>query len=262
MEIISSIYWNASREIFSLGPLSIRWYGLLFALGFVVGYQIMQWVYKRENKTQKQLDSLAITMILSTVIGARLGHCLFYEPQIYLSDPISILKVWEGGLASHGAAIGIIFGLWLHIRKQKDISLIWILDRIVIVVALAGFFIRLGNFFNSEIYGTPADLPWAVVFAQIDDIPRHPVQIYESLSYLLIFLFLFFAYKINYQKLKDGFLFGFFLILVFGVRFILEYFKSNQTDLEMDLPLKMGQILSIPFIIAGFYFLFKKFIKK
>lgn len=258
MNEIAVIYWNVSREIFGIGPVIIRWYGLLFALGFVVGYQIMQWIYNKENKTQKSLDSLAITMILSTVIGARLGHCLFYEPAIYLADPIRILKVWEGGLASHGAAIGIPFALWLYSRKHKDISMLWILDRIVIVIALAGFFIRLGNFFNSEIYGNPANLPWAVVFASVDHIPRHPVQLYESFSYLIIFIIMIFTYKNSYKKLHSGFLFGLFLVLVFGARFFLEYFKAFQADFETNLPIKMGQILSIPLILTGFYFLFKK----
>lgn len=258
MDILSAIIWNADKEIFRIGPLAVRWYGLLFAMGFVVGYQIMQWVYKRENKTQKQLDTLSIVMILSTIFGARLGHCLFYEPAYYLSNPLAILKVWEGGLASHGAAIGILLGLWIYIRTEKDISYFWILDRIVIVIALAGFFIRIGNFFNSEIYGLPTEAPWAVIFAQVDQIPRHPVQIYEALSYLTIFVALFFLYKNSYQKLKQGFLFGFFLFTVFGMRFILEYTKDFQADFEVGLPLKMGQILSIPLILYGLYLVVRK----
>lgn len=258
MEIISAIIWNADKEIFRIGNFAIRWYGLLFALGFVVGYQIMQWIYLKEGKTLKQLDSLSITMILATIIGARLGHCLFYEPAYYLSNPIAILKVWEGGLASHGAAIGIIVGLWIYVKKNKDISFYWILDRIVIVIALAGVFIRIGNFFNSEIFGITTDVPWAVVFTHVDQIPRHPVQLYEAISYLFIFLGLFLMYKRNYTKLKEGFLFGFFLFTVFGMRFILEYTKSFQADFEMGLPIKMGQILSIPFILFGLYLLIKK----
>jgi len=258
MEILSAIIWNADKEIFRFGFFAVRWYGLLFAMGFVVGYQIMQWVYKRENKTPKQLDTLSITMILSTVIGARLGHCLFYEPAYYLSNPLAMLKVWEGGLASHGAAIGIVFGLWLYARNNKDISLYWILDRIVMVVALAGVFIRLGNFFNSEIYGLPTNAPWGVIFAQVNQIPRHPVQIYESISYLFIFIALFMMYKNSAEKLKQGFLFGFFLFTVFGMRFILEYTKSFQADFEVGMVLKMGQILSIPLIIYGLYLMVRR----
>ncbi|MBX3043870.1 MAG: prolipoprotein diacylglyceryl transferase [Candidatus Kapabacteria bacterium] len=263
MEFLAIINWNVSPEIVSIGPITLRYYGLLFALGFVVGYQIMTGIYKNEGKTIKQLDFLAIVMILSTVIGARLGHCLFYEPEIYLANPIRILYVWEGGLASHGAGIAIILALIYYSKRNKDISALWILDRIVIVVALAGFFIRLGNLFNSEIYGIPTDFAWAFVFERIDNIPRHAVQLYESISYLIIFFVLFFTYKKYKKDLPKGLTFGLFLILVFGVRFILEYFKAFQADFEMDLPLRMGQILSIPFVLTGIFFVWKsKFTKK
>lgn len=262
MPNLAGFYWDFSREIFHIGSLSIRWYGLLFAMGFFIGYQIMLKIYNFEGKTQKQLDSLSITMILSTVIGARLGHCFFYEPSIYLTNPFLILKVWEGGLASHGAGIGIIFGLWLYSRKNSDISIMWILDRIVIVVALAGFFIRLGNFFNSEIYGIPTNVAWGVIFAKVDNIVRHPVQLYESFSYLIIYFFL----KFNYEKTKpdipSGRLFGYFLVLVFGVRIVLEIFKSRQTEFLNGMPFDMGQLLSIPFVLTGLYFLIKSFNKK
>ncbi len=258
MDMFAAIIWNVDKEIISFGSFAIRWYGLLFALGFIIGYQIMQWIFLREGKTQKQLDSLAITMIVTTVVGARLGHCLFYEPAYYLSNPIAIFKVWEGGLASHGAAVAIIFGLWLYSKRQKNINFMWILDRIVIVIALAGTLIRLGNFFNSEIYGIPTDVSWAVIFKNVDDIPRHPVQLYESFSYLIIFVVLFLIYKLKHPNLKSGLLFGLFLVGIFGARFILEYFKVYQADFEVGLPLKMGQILSIPLILIGLYFIFKK----
>jgi len=258
MESLAAIIWNVDREIVSFGNFALRWYGLLFALGFVLGYQIMYSIYIKEGKTQKQLDKLSITMIISTVVGARLGHCLFYEPEYYLSNPIAILKIWEGGLASHGAAIAILIGLFLYVRNQKDISLLWMLDRIVIVIPLAGALIRLGNFFNSEIYGIPTDVPWAVIFQKVDDIPRHPVQLYESFAYFIIFIILYFTYKRKFSELKPGFLFGLFLVSVFGARFIIEFYKSFQTDLELGLPLRMGQILSIPFIIIGIYFILRK----
>jgi len=258
MELLAAIIWNVDREIVSFGNFALRWYGLLFAFGFVLGYQIMYSIYIKEGKTQKQLDKLSITMIVSTVVGARLGHCLFYEPEYYLSNPIAILKIWEGGLASHGAAIAILIGLFLYVRNQKDISLLWLLDRIVIVIPLAGALIRLGNFFNSEIYGIPTDVPWAVIFQKVDDIPRHPVQLYESFAYFIIFIILYFTYKNKFNKLKPGFLFGLFLVTVFGARFFIEFFKSLQTDLELGLPLRMGQILSIPFIIIGIYFILRK----
>lgn len=196
-------------------------------------------------------------MIISTIVGARLGHCLFYEPEIYLSDPIKILFIWQGGLASHGAAIGIIFGLWLYVKRQQDITLMWILDRIVIVVALAGCFIRLGNFFNSEILGIEATIPWAVIFSRIDDVPRHPVQIYEALSYLAVFFILNSLYNKYKSASPKGLLFGLFLSLIFGARFILENFKTAQASFEADDSLKMGQLLSIPFILLGIYFIIK-----
>lgn len=258
MEILSFIHWNASPELFKIGPLSLRWYGLLFALGFVLGYLIMQKIFIKENKSQKDLDALTVAMILGTVIGARLGHCLFYEPAYYLSHPEKILFVWEGGLASHGGAIGIFIALYLYIRKRPHINFLWLLDRLTIVTALAACFIRLGNFFNSEIYGAPSDLPWAVVFIRVDDVPRHPSQIYEALAYFLIFVYLFIYYKRNYNKLRNGFMFGMFLVLVFGFRFFVEFLKAPQVEFETQMLLNMGQILSIPFIVLGVYFLIKR----
>jgi prolipoprotein diacylglyceryl transferase len=257
MDLLAALHWNVSPEIISFGSLTIRWYGLLFAAGFVVGYQIMQNIFLSEGKTIKQLDYLALVMIITTVAGARLGHCLFYEPEIYLANPIKILYVWEGGLASHGAGIAIILGLIFYSRKYKDISALWVLDRIVLVVALAGFFIRLGNFFNSEIYGIPTDFPLAVVFERIDNVPRHPVQLYESFSYLIIFSLLMLTYRKYRAELPQGLTFGLFLILVFGARFVLEFMKSYQADFEADIPLRMGQILSIPFILSGIYMVYK-----
>lgn len=251
---MSYFIWNASPVLFSVGSLSIRWYGLLFALGFIVGYEIISWMYKEEHKPQKDIENLTIVMILSTIIGARLGHCFFYEPAYYLAHPLEIIAVWKGGLASHGAAIGILLGLWLYKIAKKDVNYLWLLDRIVVPVALAGCFIRLGNFFNSEILGNPASVPWAIVFARVDDIPRHPVQLYESISYLIIFIFLFITYKKKKSKTPNGLLFGMFLVLVFSARFILEFFKAQQTYLEDSLTLNMGQILSIPFVLIGIYF--------
>ncbi|MCE5305175.1 prolipoprotein diacylglyceryl transferase [bacterium] len=251
---MSYIVWNASPIIFSIGGISIRWYGLLFALGFIVGYEIISWMYKKENKQQKDLENLTIVMILATVIGARLGHCFFYEPAYYLSHPLEILAVWKGGLASHGAAIGILLGLWLYKLAKKDVNYLWLLDRVVVPVALAGSFIRIGNFFNSEILGIQASVPWAIIFERIDNIPRHPVQLYESIAYLIIFFILYFTYNKKKSQTPRGLLFGMFLALIFGARFFLEFFKEQQTYLEQSLSLNMGQILSIPFVLVGIYF--------
>ena len=256
--IISSIFWNVSPEIMKLGPFSLRWYGLLFASGFVLGYLILTKIYKLEKKPLADLEQLSIYVILGTVIGARLGHCLFYDPVYYLSHPIEIIKVWEGGLASHGAAIGILISIYLITKKQKDKTMLWILDRLVIVVALGGALIRLGNLFNSEIIGRPADVPWAFIFARVDDIPRHPAQLYESFFYLITFVVLYFTYMKTNKKLLPGYLFGLALVMIFGFRFFVEFIKENQSPFEQGMILDMGQLLSIPFVIAGFYFMFRK----
>ncbi|MFA6570885.1 MAG: prolipoprotein diacylglyceryl transferase [Bacteroidota bacterium] len=262
MPFLASIYWNVRPEIFSLGVITVRWYGLLFTLGFVIGYIIMQVFFKKEEKDLKYLDALTVYMLIGTVVGARLGHCLFYSPGYYLSHPIEILKVWEGGLASHGAGIGILLALWLFSRKYKEFSMLWILDRIAVVVALAGSFIRLGNFMNSEIIGKPSNLPWAVVFERVDLIPRHPAQLYESFAYLSIFILLITIYFVQKAKFPDGYIFGLFLTLVFGIRFLLEFLKESQVSFESTLPIDMGQILSIPFIAAGIFLFYRASKKK
>ena len=257
--LLAFIEWSVSPVIFHLGFITVRWYGLLFAMAFVAGYFIMTWVFKKEGRPQADLEQLSVYMIFGTVIGARLGHCLFYNPVYYLSNPIEILKVWEGGLASHGAAIGIITAMYIFSKKKKKYSLLWILDRIVIVVALGGSFIRLGNLFNSEIIGKPADVAWAFVFTAIDNVPRHPAQLYESLAYFLIFIVLLFIYYKGISVNKNGLLFGLFLVLVFAFRFIVEFFKENQSGFEAGMTLNMGQLLSIPFVIIGIIFIYRSF---
>ncbi len=263
--LLTFINWDVSPEIFHLGPVSVRWYGLLFALSFVFGYLILTKIFVKEGKPKTDVEQLSVYVIFGTVIGARLGHCLFYNPSYYLSNPIEILKVWEGGLASHGAAIGIIIALYLYSRKKKDQNLLWLLDRLVIVVALGGSLIRLGNLFNSEIYGIETQVPWAFIFpngAGAGMVPRHPTQIYESLAYLIIFIVLFITYNKRKKIFNNGFLFGLFLILVFTFRFFVEFVKAVQEPFEADLPLKMGQWLSIPFVLIGIYFLIKGMLKK
>ena len=245
------IHWNANPELLNLGFIAIRWYGLLFASGFFCGFLYMQYVYKRENKPLKNLDTLLLYMMVSAILGARLGHCLFYEPAYYLSRPLEILMVWQGGLASHGGALGILLGLYLYSRRRNNEPYLWLLDRIVIPTALAGSFIRLGNLFNSEILGTPADVPWAFVFERYDVIPRHPVQVYESISYLVIFAILAYLYRRMGASAPRGMLLGLFLVLIFTARFALEYFKLRQAAYGGGLPLSVGQWLSIPAIIAG-----------
>ncbi|MCW9065588.1 MAG: prolipoprotein diacylglyceryl transferase [Ignavibacteriaceae bacterium] len=260
--LLAFIEWSVSPEIFHLGPVSVRYYGFLFAMAFVAGYFIMTWVFKKEGRPQPDLEQLSVYMIFGTVIGARLGHCLFYNPVYYLSNPVEIIKVWEGGLASHGAALGILIAIYLFSKKKKNYSMLWVLDRVVIVVALAGTFIRLGNLFNSEIIGIPTDVSWAFIFTAVDDLPRHPAQLYESIAYFIFFLILLFVYYKGFEKNRNGLLFGLFLVLVFTFRFFVEFLKENQSGFEAGMALDMGQLLSIPFIITGFIFIAKSFKSK
>lgn len=251
------IEWSISPEIVSLGPLSVRWYGLLFASSFIIGLQIMLWIYKKEDKNIDDLNDLVWFMVLGTVIGARLGHCLFYNPEYYLGHPLEILKVWKGGLASHGAALGIIAGLYLYMRKGRKYSYLWLIDRVAITVALAGFFIRTGNLFNSEIIGTETTMPWAFKFVHIDMVPRHPAQLYEALAYLAVFVILVLWYKKKNSQIPEGSILGVFLVLVFGVRFLVEFIKEDQTYFEAGMLLNMGQLLSIPAVLGGVYLLYR-----
>jgi prolipoprotein diacylglyceryl transferase len=250
MLILSYITWDVTPELLNIGPFSVRWYGLLFAMAFIAGFKIMQWIYKRENKPEGDVEQLVIYVIVGTVIGARLGHCLFYNPEYYLANPLEILMVWKGGLASHGTSIGIPIAIYLYTKKKK-LNFLWQMDSVVIVTALGGSFIRLGNLFNSEIIGKAADVPWAFIFTRVDNVPRHPTQLYESLAYLTIFIVLFFIYKNKYKKLNDGFIFGVFLILLFTFRFFVEFLKENQTGFEEGMAFNMGQLLSVPFILLG-----------
>lgn len=257
---VLTIVWGPSPEIFEIGGYAVRWYGLFFALSFFFGYLIMLRFFNKENVPVKLLDELTTYMILGTIIGARLGHVFFYEPAWYMAHPVKILQVWEGGLASHGAGIGIILSILIfsHVRKKP---FLWVMDRIVIVVALAGFLIRMGNLMNSEIYGMPTSLPWGFMFVKsttLSDglVPRHPTQVYEGLSYLAIFILLLWYYYKRDGKPAMGFLFGLFMLLVFGMRFLIEFIKEPQVGFEQNLVINMGQILSIPFIVAGITFIF------
>ena len=243
--------WNIDPVLVSLGPLTVHWYGLLFALGFIIGFQIMQWIFRRENKNTNDLDALLWFLIIGVIIGARLGHVIFYDPSYYFSNPINILKIWEGGLASHGGAIGALIGLYLFKRRHSEYSYLWLLDRLAIPTALVATFIRIGNLFNSEIVGIKTSASWAVIFERVDMAPRHPAQVYEALSYLFIFIILFTLYKTTSIKSKSGMLFGILLSLVFIARLWIEFVKSKQEAYNSDLWLSTGQLLSIPFILVG-----------
>ncbi|MCD9014327.1 prolipoprotein diacylglyceryl transferase [Parachryseolinea silvisoli] len=359
MATLSYIIWNGNPEIFSVGSFALRWYGLFFALGFLISQQILYYMFRKEGKPEKDVDTLTIYMIVATILGARLGHVLFYQPEIIWQEPLSIFLPFEfspfkftglQGLASHGGAIGILFALWLYSRKRKPgQNYFQILDRIVILVALTGALIRLGNFFNSEIIGTPTDKPWGIVFTgrlteslkddridpdhivkdmvyvQNDSLPagengrkpitiyiffkpqateaqaaglindrvvpllsgrlyeyfdetpqlrldykiarpdaegfvakintvgiaRHPGQLYEAISCVILFLVLFAIWNRHRQHLVTGRIFGIFLVWCFGMRIVIEFLKENQEAFEDRLPINMGQILSIPLVVAG-----------
>lgn len=249
------ITWSVQPEMLRIGGWAIRWYGLLFAAGFFFGYILLTNVFKKENVPQKYLDELTTWMIIATVVGARLGHCFFYEPEYYLSNPLKILAVWEGGLASHGAGIMIVITILVYSRI-RNFRFLWIMDRIVMVVALAGFLIRMGNLMNSEIYGVATTLPWGFIFTRNLNpgdplVAHHPTQIYEALSYLLIFFYLIRYYYRKNGKPEEGYIFGVFLALVFGARFLIEFVKEPQVGFEQNMILNMGQLLSIPFVLAG-----------
>lgn len=248
--------WNADPIAVTIGPLSIHWYGLLFAAAFIAGLQIMGRMFVREGRDKNDLDSLLGFVVIGALAGARLGHCLLYDPVYYLSNPLEILKIWEGGLASHGGVAGILLAVWIYARN-RNYPFLWLLDRIAVPAALGGAFIRVGNFMNSEIVGMPTIAPWAVIFERLDPLPRHPVQLYEAAAYLLIFVVLFLAYRREGLRRRQGLLAGIFLVLVFAARFVLEFYKMPQAAYEYGQFLTVGQRLSVPCVLAGFWLLLR-----
>lgn len=269
--MLNYIEWNPSPEIFTIPGIDwpLRWYGLLWATALLASHFIMNRIFKQEGRTNKQLDTLTLYIILGTIIGARLGHCLFYGPlwdvfdaqgnlveEGYLSHPLNILKVYEGGLASHGGAIGIIIGALLYCRKEKE-NIFWLFDRLAVVVPLAACFIRLGNLMNSEIIGIPTSLPFGFIFRQIDDVPRHPAQLYEAIFCALLFVLMYWLWKNKRNEKGSGFMLGVMSILLFTERFFDEMVKENQSAFENNLPINMGQILSIPFVLLGIWLIWR-----
>lgn len=257
-KLLQFIHWNVDPEIFSIGFITIRWYSLLFATAFLLAYYILEKIFKYEQVPTEGLDNLTVYVGLGTVLGARLGHCLFYDAAYYLSNPVKILAVWEGGLASHGAAIGILFAIYLFVRKYKSFTYLWLVDRLVITVALAAFCIRLGNLMNSEIVGEPTTLAWGFIFERNgENFARHPSQLYEAFFYLISFFFLRFQYWQKKRYLKPGRIFGMFLLLIFGFRFFIEFLKKEQEAFEVEMLLNMGQLLSLPLVLLGMWLLFR-----
>ena len=254
INLLNYIHWNVSPEIFNLGPLSIRWYGLLFATGFLIGYYIGEKMFRSEGVPQKWIDSLFFYIIIATIIGARLGHVFFYGWDYYSQNPGEILKIWHGGLASHGGAIGIIIAMLIYSKKVTKRNILWTIDRIVVPTALVAAFIRTGNLMNSEIYGVQTSLPWGFIFERNNEtVPKHPTQIYEALTYLISFGVLMYLYLKTRSRYKQGLLTGVFFIFIFATRFFIEFIKEDQEAFEAGMALNMGQWLSIPFVLLGIF---------
>ena len=264
-----AINWSVNPEIFALGPLSVRWYGLLFISGFILGWYIFKWFFNREDIPEALLDPLLYTLLIGTIVGARLGHCLFYQPDYYLGSMQGFWEIfmpWKGGLASHGGTIALIFAMIWFARKygrRHDFDFVWILDHLAIAVCFAATFIRLGNLFNSEIYGDVTNLPWGFIFElRGETLPKHPTQLYEALSYFLLGVALISIYKFKADKVYRGFFIGTFFIGCFGMRFLIEFIKEPQVMFEQNMALNMGQLLSIPFILMGIGLLIYSYKKK
>lgn len=261
---LAYITWTVSPEIVSLGPLTLRWYGLLFATGFALGYFITRQVFRHEGQTEADLDTLLWFVVISAIVGARLGHVFFYNWTYYSQHLAEIPMVWKGGLASHGGGIGLFIALWLYSRLVIHKPFLWITDRLAMSVPLAGAFIRLGNLMNHEIVGAPTDVPWAFVFTLYENqpIPRHPAQLYEAAAYLLGFACLFFVCWKTKATQKPGLLTGLVLVLIFVARFLIEFVKEVQEPWEQGLTLNMGQMLSLPMIAVGLLLIGSAWLRK
>ncbi len=243
--------WSIDPILFHFGFLKIHWYGLFFALGIFIAYYLLLKEAQSEGVDTQKVEAIFVPTVIGIIIGARLVHCFFYEPDYYISHPLEILKVWKGGLASHGGISGGILGLWWGARRY-GVSFMWILSRLSVFALLTASFIRIGNFFNSEILGKATELPWGIIFARIDPLPRHPVMLYEAFGYLVIFILLYIQlYRSIKDKALDWILAGEALILIFTLRIALEWFKTPQADYSTGLILNVGQLLSLPFLIIG-----------
>ena len=258
MTSVLAVHWHVDPVLFQVGPLQVRWYSLLFISGFILGWFIFKGYCRREKISENMLDPLLYTLLIATIVGARLGHCLFYQPDYYLGSWKGFWEIfmpWKGGLASHGGAIALILAMWWFAKKfgkKYGVDFMWLLDHLCIAVAFAGCFIRLGNLFNSEIYGDVTSLPWGFIFEiKGETLPKHPTQLYEAFSYLILGLVMYRLYKKKLDTLPKGFFFGLFLVGCFGMRFLIEFIKEPQVGFEESMALNMGQLLSLPFIIIG-----------
>ena len=263
------VNWNVDPVNFHLGSIELRWYSVLFVSGFILGWYIMRSFFRREKISESLLDPMLYMLLICTIVGARLGHCLFYQPDYYLGSWQGFWEIfmpWKGGLASHGGTIALLLGIWWYANKygkKNDFDYVWVLDHLVIPVAFAACFIRLGNLFNSEIYGGPTPLPWGFIFQRNGEtVPCHPTQLYEGGTYLLLGIVLMWLYWKKLDKLYRGTFVGLFLIVCFGSRFLIEFVKNPQVEFEQDMVLNMGQLLSIPFVLLGIGFLVYAYVKK
>lgn len=267
MNLLSFIVWDPDLVAFQLGPITVRWYGLMWIIGLALAYLVVKRLYKEQKIKDEYFDPLFIYCFFGILIGARLGHCIFYQPEDFLTSWKGIVEMvlpihfmadgsWKvvgyAGLASHGGTLGLMIALWLYVRKTK-LSIWTVLDNIAIATGITACFIRLGNLMNSEIIGKITDVPWAFIFEKVDAVPRHPGQLYEAIAYALLFFIMWALHKKMPEKISTGWYFGFCLTYIFTFRFLIEYTKEIQEAFEATLPLDMGQILSIPFIIIGVY---------
>ena len=276
IDLLNYIVWNPDLEAFRLGPIAVRWYGLMWIIGLALAYFVVRRLYKEQKIKDEYFDPLFIYCFFGILIGARLGHCIFYEPDYFLTSgkgliemilPIRFLPeggfklIGYAGLASHGGTLGLMIALWLYVRKTK-LSIWTVLDNIAIATGTTACFIRLGNLMNSEIIGKVTDVPWAFIFEHVDKVPRHPGQLYEAIAYAILFCIMWTIYKRSHQhptsntqhpQVGTGWYFGFCLTYIFTFRFLIEYTKEIQEAFEASLPIDMGQILSIPFILLGAY---------
>lgn len=242
----------------TFGPVMIHWYALMWDLAFVVGYLLGRKMFNDAGKSLQRLDALLIYVLIGAVVGARLGQVFFYTPTFYFDHPLQILMIWNGGLASHGAAVGILIAVWLYIRKYPDMKYLWLIDRIVVPAIIGGAFVRVGNFFNSEILGHVSHLPWAIIFERVDMFPRQPSMLYEAVWYFIGFFILWWIYRRYKSTPPEGLLFGVFLVYVFVGRILIEFTKTHQAAFTTGWPVTMGQILSVPFVIFGIWLLARK----
>lgn len=249
--------WNVDPELLSIGPFSLRYYSLMFIIGFLLMGEYVKRLFVKYGRDGELVSSLTTHIIVGMLIGSRLVHCLFYEPQYYLSHPLDIIKIWEGGLASHGGYLGVIIAVWIFMKKHPQLKFFWILDLIAGPCLFVGGLIRIGNLFNSEIVGRPSNVPWAVIFQRVDPFPRHPAQVYEAIGYFTIAGILFWMEKKKFTQWKKGSILAAAMVLSFAFRFFVEFVKDEQATITVSSVINMGQLLSLAFVIAGIVLWFR-----